>query len=240
MSFRRIILFAVLLLVVLPVGYCTYYFWPYAWSQKMTVEVETPEGVKTGSSVVRVNWRKNDPLGSINGPRWLSQIWGEAPVVELPGKKYLFALLSHRGSSSYAANIALRTMPSAKWRSASEWAKNYVAVRRSRGKVEKVKPENYPLLVTFSDITKPETVKRVDPDNLAATFGPGHALKSITLEITNEAVTRGKVEQVLGDDFFGANAKIHKEALARGLNDPYFNSFLSKLHRGDFVKGAKK
>ncbi|MDR4487070.1 MAG: hypothetical protein R3B83_06040 [Nitrospirales bacterium] len=54
------------------------------------------------------------------------------------------------------------------------------------------------LLVTFTDLTDPTTVKKVDPENLAATLGPGVSLKRITLEITDEPVTEGKIEQVLG------------------------------------------
>lgn len=55
----------------------------------------------------------------------------------------------------------------------------------------------YPMLVTFDDITDPASVKLVDPADLAATFGPGVRLKSVTLEVTNEAVTDGVVEEKL-------------------------------------------
>jgi hypothetical protein len=59
-------------------------------------------------------------------------------------------------------------------------------------------PKQYPLLVTFGDINDPASVKRVDPDNLELAFGPGYALQSITLSITDEPVTKGGVEKVLG------------------------------------------
>jgi hypothetical protein len=58
--------------------------------------------------------------------------------------------------------------------------------------VRDVPRDKYPLLVTFTDIADPKTVTKVDPDNLAATFGPGVALKRITLEITDEKVTEGR------------------------------------------------
>ena len=44
----------------------------------------------------------------------------------------------------------------------------------------------------------PASVARVDPTDLAASFGPGYALSSITLAITDEPVTKGRVEAVLG------------------------------------------
>lgn len=37
-------------------------------------------------------------------------------------------------------------------------------------------PKDYPLLVTFTDITDPKAVKKVEPHNLAATFGKGVSL----------------------------------------------------------------
>ena len=62
----------------------------------------------------------------------------------------------------------------------------------------RVVPRNkYPDFMTFDDVSDPTSVKRVDPDNLAATFGPGTNLKRITLTITDEAVTDGPVEKIL-------------------------------------------
>jgi hypothetical protein len=45
--------------------------------------------------------------------------------------------------------------------------------------------------VTFGDIKDPTSVARVDPDDLAASFGAGVKLKAITVEITDDAVTTG-------------------------------------------------
>ena len=61
-----------------------------------------------------------------------------------------------------------------------------------------VPPKLYPLMVTFGNLADPTSVRRVDPADLAASFGPGIRLKSITLEITAEPVTEGRVEKVLG------------------------------------------
>ncbi|MBS0563021.1 MAG: hypothetical protein JSR87_00565 [Proteobacteria bacterium] len=54
-------------------------------------------------------------------------------------------------------------------------------------------------MVTFDDISDPKSVRQVDPADLAATFGPGVALKAVTLAVTDAPVTEGKVEGVLGD-----------------------------------------
>lgn len=95
-----------------------------------------------------------------------------------------------------------------------------------------VQPENYPLLVTFDDITKPETVKRVDPDDLAATFGAGYALEVVTLEITDEAVTQGRVEAVLGwiDEYYD------KMLDGNRLRDFRTEKLANRLGKGDFKR----
>ncbi|MGL6211101.1 MAG: hypothetical protein ACRC14_14875, partial [Paracoccaceae bacterium] len=49
--------------------------------------------------------------------------------------------------------------------------------------------------VTFADISDPASVELVDPENLAASFGPGVRLKSVVLEVTDEGVTEGVVEE---------------------------------------------
>ena len=48
-----------------------------------------------------------------------------------------------------------------------------------------------PDLVTFGDVTDPNSVMRVDPLNLEASFGAGVHWLSITIEVTNEPLTTG-------------------------------------------------
>lgn len=57
---------------------------------------------------------------------------------------------------------------------------------------------NWPLMVAFDDVADPRTVRRVDPDNLAATFGPGVELRAVTLEVTGDLVAEVRVESLLG------------------------------------------
>ena len=58
-------------------------------------------------------------------------------------------------------------------------------------------PEAWRLLVTFADIADPTSVARVDPNDLAASFGEGARLKAMTLEITRAEVTDGVVDALL-------------------------------------------
>ena len=64
-------------------GYSSYRF-------KMTVEVETPHGLKTGSSVYEVQAYKTTDLATGGGSSD-SDLRGEALALDLPGGKTLFA-----------------------------------------------------------------------------------------------------------------------------------------------------
>ena len=71
---------------------------------RLTVEVETPEGVKTGSSVIGVDlsdtgksaWLPPEALGVT------AELRGEAVAVDLPGGQVLFALLRAEQDSDAA------------------------------------------------------------------------------------------------------------------------------------------
>ena len=54
-----------------------------------------------------------------------------------------------------------------------------------------VVPNDYPLLVTFSDMRDHTSVTRVDPANLPASFGPGVRPRRIIVEVTDDDVTSG-------------------------------------------------
>ncbi|MDZ5696881.1 hypothetical protein [Chelativorans sp. M5D2P16] len=170
----------------------------YSWHQKVTIEVETPEGVKTGSSVVAVRWKENGELGRLNGPAFHSNVEGEAPFVEVKPGAYLFAIL--RGAAFLAPCTFVGGAPIS---SHDGLLVNYGLIAQTGPELERsretrtVPEECMPMLVTFKDINDAATVERVNPDDLSATFGPGFQMKSIILGITDKPKTRGKVETVL-------------------------------------------
>jgi len=49
----------------------------------------------------------------------------------------------------------------------------------------------------FYDIKDPTTIKNVDKDNLAGTFGEGYELNSIEMEISSDPVMFSRIEAVL-------------------------------------------
>lgn len=165
---------------------------------RLTVEVETPEGLKTGSNVIEVR----QSIGRSGSSPLHSQIYrstkGEAVAVDLPGGKTLFALLRSDNDIEWAAQVMHRLAPEIDGETSEDAFDN---VLLTTGKVDVPRtfppvawiPERsaYPMLVTFGDLADPTTVALVNPDDLSATFGRGFVLKRITVELTDDPVTTG-------------------------------------------------
>ncbi len=175
------------------------------WNQRLTITLDTPLGERSGSAVQHIFWAgpatkdEGKPLGDGAHSAWT--VTGEAVVVEVSPGKYLFALL--KAPSGFIGdpgkNLAYALLQ-------SNGTKGYVSSEATINLIKALPleqpvplpPKAWPLMVTFSDIADPKSVQRVDPEDLAASFGPGVRLKAVTLEVTDEAVTEGKVEAVLG------------------------------------------
>lgn len=160
----------------------------HEWHQKLTVIVDTPNGEIKGSAVAKVNAAFGQLPMSSNEVNY--EVAGEATIVDLGKGRYLFATIDEETKERFYRSDRNRF----KGLRRGEWL--YEIPKQKD--VLTVPPKRYPMLVTFSDVNNPASVKLVDPNDLAATFGAGYALKSITLEITDEPVTTGKVESVLG------------------------------------------
>ena len=160
------------------------------WNSKITIEVETPNGVVSGFSVTRETASFTTGAlvpGEARGGG-VSRA-GEAAVVDLGDGKYLFALLPNPDSTQIffpgqGPQDAAPKMAGLIGQSRQLRARDYPKM-------------SFPMLVTFTDIKNPKTVKEVAPTDLAATFGAGYRLKAVTQEITEEVITAGDIEKVL-------------------------------------------
>ena len=169
------------------------FIWQEPYYPKLKVEVETPEGIKTGYSVIEVKWDKAGRGFNVRG---------EAVAVDLPKGETLFVLLGSGSSGDWAAYlhqiVKLENSP-------EDQALYYSRIAANR-QVWPITGDhlppwvddrtNYPYFVRFRDIKDPKTVERVDPADLAKTFGPGVKLKSFTLQMTDEPVTEGIAERL--------------------------------------------
>lgn len=165
-------------LSVLTEGRDTYHY-------RMAVEVETPKGLRTGSAVREIKYGSNiiklpDMAAATAKQR------GEAVAVDLPGGQALFALLP---IDAYETMQAAFGNDSAETLDAAKADKHVVELKPKPNSIPE--QSGYPLLVRFRDQHDPRSVERVEPDNLAASFGPGTRLKRITVQMTDEPVTVG-------------------------------------------------
>jgi hypothetical protein len=175
---------------------------------RLIVEVETPEGLKSGSSVIEVKVVQNPDWVNPEGRGSRKSYKGEAAAVDLPNGQTIFALFRTAGEGSDASDYPFmafqdRLSGSKNALQSVRMLRNWKGQKSPMPRTEITLPNGgtevsaYPVLVTFEDINDPTSVERVDPDDLAANFGAGYKLKSISITITEEPVTTG-IENRLG------------------------------------------
>jgi len=166
------------------------------WRQKTTVTIEVDGEIRSASSVVSLNVSYGPALLPEIKPIQSRQR-GEAVVLEVRAGEYLFALLVPADAMVSRYYIG-ELFGEATAFTRAHFLRRLPAKLQTMRASQELPKKLYPLLVSFDDIADPKTVRRVDPDDLAASFGAGVALQSISLEITDEKVTKGRIEQVLG------------------------------------------
>lgn len=198
----------------------------YSWRYKMTVEVETPEGVKTGSAVRKVDVAiKPYPLDARHPYRSKIKVKGEAVVVDLEERGVVFGLVS---PDSYRAEL-YKAFP-IDGPSTPEGSEYYD--RLPLGLKADLTEKNALWLVTFTDLNDPQSIKTVTSDNISDIFGQGIKLKNIILEITDQPVEWGMVKQYL--KWFG------EKRIGLGFADPKKPDPVNYLTSSSFKLGEPK
>ena len=101
-------------------------------------------------------------------------------------------------------------------------------IAKMRG-AHRIAPENLPDLVTFADINDPKTVIEVDPNDLQATLGQGVTWSEITLESTDEPITRGlRAKLPWIEPYFQQNLRLD------GSNHGFNKGLANTLNWADF------
>jgi hypothetical protein len=178
---------------------------------KMTVSVETPEGIKTGSAVREIYFYRTPQLVPDASP-WIAGVSkGEAVVVDLGKRGVLFALM--RGlvgrDTDYGHDIIPNAFPppdAANDISCCHFTKEGVRYYRTlKIGFTTLDIKEYPEFVRFRDLKDPKTVENVldmgkidehgnytiKADHFEEMFGKGVKLKEITIEVTDAPVTTG-------------------------------------------------
>jgi hypothetical protein len=139
---------------------------------RLTVAVETPEGVKSASGVMAVHPDRG------YSRRGQTRSKGDAVWVDLGGGKNLVALMAHIDQSLELDGmnyVALRAY------NAAGRKVSFNEMNRMTGSVP-VQGAVMPVLVTFTDPADPGTARVVPPNDLEAALGKGFRLQGITVE----------------------------------------------------------
>lgn len=179
------------------------------WRYKITVNVETPEGLKTGYAVREMSNSRSK--NEINLPQAThpANVKGEAVVVDLGKRGKLFALMKgYKYGHDHANTILYNIFPSGSGGNSAAGIRFYRGLKEAHAVMT---PEQYPMLVTFKDINDPKTVTsvltthreetspfkfKVVADNFEELFGKGVKLRDITIEMTEDPVTEGIKEHM--------------------------------------------
>tara|TARA_B110001454_G_scaffold125358_2_gene116978 strand:- start:2034 stop:2708 length:675 start_codon:yes stop_codon:yes gene_type:complete len=187
---------------------------------RLTVEVDTPNGIKTGSSVLEDAFNPGNSYEFSASRR----IYGEVPVVDLGSGQYLFALLfvgyETNGKRS-VQNMISRMFDYPEYPSPVKSIKlvdRFAEARESKPLIV-IKPEDYPMLVTFGDIKNPKSVSAVDPG----------IVRRITVQVVNddEPLNTGfetKFPQIAEKDlpFSPSDGPVNRDNLAGRLQNSNF------------------
>ncbi|WOE76093.1 hypothetical protein [Alterisphingorhabdus coralli] len=201
---------------------------------RLTVEVDTPDGVKRGSSVVAVNVSQTGDDAWFVSPQARgvrATMRGEAAAVDLPGGQVLFALLRNQQSVDAGKWYAHNAVYAPQFRGEYSGIHRTQYLKHRPGSSGELTDDARPMLVTFGDLSDPTSVMLVDPDDLPASFGEGVALKQITVAITKDPVTTG-IEERLGwmDEF----RKAHFDGTSTLSEDLTTSDIRAHLSSGNF------
>jgi len=168
------------------------------WNHKLTLYIDTPLGEVVASSVINIKYGSALKwAGAMDGPDFT--VTGEATVADLGEGRFVFALLT--GSPDGLQGLA-REAYRDKYDAYRDQARNWdftkwIRILTFQREERTVPAHAYPMIVTFDDIKDPASVREVKAEGFAASFGEGYALKRMTLQVTDEAVKFGDVENLL-------------------------------------------
>lgn len=146
---------------------------------RLTIEVQTPGGVRSASGVMAVHMGAN--LHLLPEATGGSATKGDAIFVDLGNGRNLIATLTHGRNGIYFDGMNHLAMNAF---AAAGRKVPFREVSRLTGKVELyLYGDLLPTLVTFGNVTDPNTVRVLDTGDIEAVFGSGFRLNRVTLEM---------------------------------------------------------
>jgi len=223
---------AILIFGIAAMGLVLVYEWyenhfpSVTYRYRMTVFVDTPAGLKTGFSVQEASASTSDIELLPGMTNYQASQRGEAVAVDIAPNQTLFVLLDGSGGS---AEGTLQPEKPFDGYQAVNYRRNFEALKATKGAA--VMPKAlYPRMVRFRDIRDPKTVELVDPAHLEASFGKGVKLKSITVEVTDDAMTTGIGQRLwwIGNVYQYLDSSFHPHGIPVG---DFRGLFTTEIHR---------
>lgn len=205
---------------------------------RLTLDAEVDGAPKTGSGVIEVTYSKQSRVGQhpiVIGVR------GEAVALDLDSRGTVFALLK-AGSDSRSAPefIMFRAFNFPNGVMPDPIDDGLIKLQQLSGKRE-IALSSLPMLVRFRDINDQMSVEKVDPFDLATSFGSGVRLTRATIEIVPAGIWPLNRLGITGEPITGGVER--RLAWLGALKGKYLGGGGSargaplELDSGDFKKG---
>jgi hypothetical protein len=156
---------------------------------RLTIEIDTPDGIKSGSSVIETTKWESGGWGPIEARGVRAEARGEAVFVDLGNDRFVVGLLGWgpiaqeekiysltRDALSPGKQISWRDEPSLK----------------GRGDLP---PDDIPTLI-LTDRADVRTARVIPPSNLGRVLGSGVRLSRVRLETTDDPITSGLAQKL--------------------------------------------
>ena len=152
---------------------------------RFVVEMETPEGLKSGMTVVEAKTVFFDSLlGDRSGATY---IYGDAPLIDLGERGVVVPTLAKDPIriKSHTPLGAFEELHKDLRDPNGDTPRSLDRLAQVQG-VTEIPLEMLPMLVWFPDRNNPESVRRLEPLNVEAQLGASYRLKRATVEVTKD------------------------------------------------------
>jgi hypothetical protein len=173
---NRIWLLLAAVVVLGAVAYYAIFVWSFT-NLRITVDIDTPKGIRSGSSVIQTRVLQSGCWGPVEACGVRGEVHGEAVHVDLGNGRRVFAVLGWgpKGQDQRIFGLVEATPA--------------VFARPEQQRPDGVKelPASYvPAFVTFENLLDPKTARVVQPAEFEQVFGAGIHLARIRIEVTND------------------------------------------------------
>lgn len=170
---------------------------------KLAVDIDVDGVIPHGEGVYRVDFQSQGPLLISGTPQWDIGVRGKPFAVDLGRRGIMFVSMQDDPDRRHIEHYNYKLASATAGREALGTYFDFFVNDLPNGREAQAKIEAFanspttvdvplralPMLLRFTNIDDPQSVARVDPNNLAASFGPGVEIRRATASITHDEIT---------------------------------------------------